>query len=155
MPGPTISHLLGTSALLILVLVMPLFYFYVVDNIDAEMANRELKEVADYVSNSLENLSLLANSTNTEVLLEKELNLPSSIRESAYYVEIVYGLDSSAQRVKTSLKGDLGISVDSLIIPGLKADNNKGCVIESGDKTAVAGCSHDRTGTYVWIREGA
>ena len=154
MPAPAISHLIGTSALIILILVMPLFYFYVVNNINVEMMNRELKEAADYVSNSLENLFLLANSTNCEVVLEKKLDLPSSIRESTYYVEIVYDLNSSAQCVKAYLKGDLGASADSLIVPGLKADNKKGCVIESGDKTVVAGCGRNCTGIYVWIREG-
>ncbi|MBE0512904.1 hypothetical protein IBX38_07630, partial [Candidatus Bathyarchaeota archaeon] len=90
MPAPTMSHVICISALITLIFVMPLFYFNVVDNINVEMMERELKEVADYVSNSLGNLYILANSTNCDVLLKKKLDLPSSIRDSTYYVEIVY-----------------------------------------------------------------
>jgi len=132
---------------------MPLFYFSVVDNVNVEMMERELKEVADYVSNSLGNLYLLANSTNCEVLLEKRLDLPSSIRDSTYFVEIVRNQsDRSAQYVKAYSKDRSGISADSWILPGPKADNEKR-VIESGEKIVIAGCSSNSTGTYVWIKE--
>jgi len=66
-------------------------------------------------------------------LLKKKLDLPSSIRDSTYYVEIVYDQNGSAQYVKASLKDSSGISADSLILPGPKADNKTGCVIERGD----------------------
>jgi len=132
---------------------MPLYYSYVIDNINVEMIERELKEVADYVSNSFGNLYLLASSTNCDVLLKKKLDLPSSIRDSTYYVEIVYDQNGSAQYVKASLKDSSGISADSLILPGPKADNKTGCVIERGEKTVIAGCFRNGTGTYVWIIE--
>ena len=154
MPAPTMSHIICTGALIMLIFVMPLFYFPVIDNISVEMMERELKEVADYVSNSLGNLFLLVNSTNCEVLLEKKLDLPSSVRDSTYYVEIVYNQsDGSAQYVKAYSKDSPGIYADSLILPGPKADNETGSVIESGEKTVVAGCSRNGTGTYVWIKE--
>ncbi len=154
MPAPTMAHIICTGALITLILAMPLYYSYIIDNISVEMKERELKEVADYVSNSFENLYLLANSTNCDVLLEKELDLPSSIRDSTYYVEIEYDPeDGSAQYVKAYLKDSSGISADSLILPGPKADNETGCVVESGDKTVVAGCVRNGTGTYVWIKE--
>jgi len=80
---------------------MPLFYSYAIDNINVEMKERELKEVADYISNSFGNLYLLAKSTNCDVLLKKKLDLPSSIRDSIYYVEVVYDPeDGSAQYVR-------------------------------------------------------
>ena len=153
MPAPTMSHIICISALITLIFVMPLFYFSVVDNVNVEMMERELKEVADYVSNSLGNLYLLANSTNCEVLLEKKLDLPSSIRDSTYYVEIVYNhSDGSAQYVKAYSKDSSWIHADSLILPGPKADNVR-ARIESGEKTVVAGCSRNSTNTYVWITE--
>jgi len=133
---------------------MPLFYFSVVDNVTVEMMERELKEVADYVSNSLGNLYLLAKSTNRDVLLKKRLDLPSSIRDSTYCVKIVHNQsDGSAQYVKAYSKDSLGISADSWILPGPKADINSGYEIESGEKTVVAGCSRNSTNTYVWIKE--
>ena len=154
MPAPTMSHIICSSALIVLILVMPTFYFYVTDNLNVEMMERELKEVADYISNSLGNLYLLANSTNCDVMLEKRLDLSSSIRGSTYYVEIVYNRsDGSAQYVKACSKASSGIYADSLILPGPKADNKTGCVVESGAKTVVAGCSRNGTGTYVWIIE--
>jgi hypothetical protein len=147
------SHIICIGALVTLIFVMPLFYFSVVDNVNVEMMERELKEVADYVSNSLGNLYLLANSTNREVLLEKRLDLPLSIRDSTYCVEIVYNQsDSSAQYVKAYSKDSSGIHADSLILPGPKADNER-VRIESGEETVVAGCSRNSTGTYVWITE--
>ncbi len=150
MPAQTMTHIICTSALITLILVMPLFYSYAIDNINVEMKERELKEVADYISNSFGNLYLLADSTNCDVLLKKKLDLPSSIRDSTYYVEIVYDQNGSAQYVKASLKDSSGISADSLILPGPKA---AGSVIESGEKTVVAGCVRNGTGTYVWIQE--
>ncbi len=149
------SHLICTSALIILILVMPLFYFYTIDNINVEMMERELKEVADYVSNSLGNLYVLANSTNCDVQLNKTLDLPSSIRDSTYYVEIMYNqTDGSAKYVQARSKDSSGIWADSWILPGPKADKEKGYVIESGEKTVVAGCSRNSTGIYVWIGRG-
>jgi len=133
---------------------MPLFYFSVVDNVNVEMMERELKEVADYVSNSLGNLYLLANSTNCDVLLKKKLDLPSSIRDSTYCVRIVCNQsDSSAQYVNAYSRDSPGIHADSWIIPGPKADNEVGCIIESGEKIVIAGCSRNSTNTYVWITE--
>jgi len=153
LPSPTMSHIICTGALIMLIFLMPLFYFYVIDNINVEMMERELKEVADYVSHSLGNLYLLANSTNCDVLLEKKLDLPSSIRDSTYYVEIVYDQNGSAQYVKAYSKDSSGIYADSWILPGPKADNETGSVIESGEKTVVAGCGRNGTGVYVWIKE--
>ena len=153
MAAPTMTHIICTGALITLILVMPLFFFYVIDNINVEMMERELKEVADYVSNSLGNLYLLANSTNCDVLLKKKLDLPSSIRDSTYYVEIVYDQNGSAQYVKAYSKDSSGIYADSWILPGPKADNGTGYLIERGEKTVVAGCGRNGTGIYVWIKE--
>ncbi len=155
MPASTMSHVICIGALITLILVMPLFYFYVIDNITVEMMERELKEVADCVSNSLGNLYLLANSTNCDVVLKKRLDLPSSIRGSTYYVEIVYNQsDGSAQYVRAYSKDSSGVFAVSWILRGPKADNETGCIIESGEKTLFAGCSRESTGVYVWIKGG-
>ncbi len=154
MAAPTMSHVICISALIALIFVMPIFYFDVVGNVNVEMMTRELKEVADYVSNSLGNLYLLANSTNSDIMLKKRLDLPSSIRDSTYRVEIVYNpSDGSAQYVEATSKDGSGIQADSLILPGPKADDVFGCVIESGEKIVVAGCARNSNGTYVWIAE--
>lgn len=153
MPAPTMSHIIGIGALVTLIFVMPLFYFSVVNNLEVEIMERELKEVADYVSNSLWNLFLLANSTNFDMLVTKKLDLPLNIRDSPYYVEIVCDQDNSAQYVKAYPKGNSKIHADSWILPGLMASNETGRVIESGDKSLIAGCSKDSAGIYVWVKE--
>ncbi len=80
MPSPTMSHLIATSALILLIFTMQVFYFYVVDNIWVEMTQREMKEITDYVSDTIANLYFLVNSTNyPNVTLQKALNLPTEI----------------------------------------------------------------------------
>ena len=153
MTAPAMSHIIGSIALVSLILILPLFYFSIVDNVGVEMQERELKEVADYVSNSLWNLHILANSTNSDVLLTKKLELPSSIRGSTYCVEIIYDQDFSAQYVRAYVRGSSNVGVNSLVFPGLIVDNEMGCLIEGGEKLLVAGCNLNSTGSYVWIKE--
>jgi hypothetical protein len=149
--APLMSHLICTSALIMLIFVMPFYYFYIVDNVNAEMMTRELKEVADYISNSVGNLYFLANSTDSETVLQKNLALPSSIRDATYYVELVSS-DGLAQSIRARLKDDSGIYVDSWLLPGLKAYPGN-YSIESSEREVVAECLSNSTGVWVSIRE--
>jgi len=81
-----------------LIFVMPIFYSTVSNNISLDMARRELKEIADYASNTLSNLYFLVNSTDClNVSLTKELMyLPSSVENSVYALEI----EEDASKVK-------------------------------------------------------
>jgi hypothetical protein len=153
LPAPTMSHLIGMIALVSLIFILPLFYFSIVDNVTIEMKERELKEVADYVSNSLWNLHILANSTNSDVLVTKKLDLPSSIQESRYFVEIVPDQEGCVQYVTAYMNISSVVTASSLVFPGLKADKITGCLIESGGDFVVAGCNFNSTGSYVWIKE--
>ncbi len=157
MPEQMISHLICTTALIILIFMMQFSYTYVVDNIWAEMVERELKEIADYVSDTLANLYFLANSTNSDVIIEKTLNFPSDIRGSTYTVEIVVNATGSAQYIHAYLKGKPWISAASWLLPGLSVDKKiHESIIESGGKAVVAGCSRVSMNVYVWIaKEGA
>ncbi|MCK4477026.1 hypothetical protein KAU88_00655 [Candidatus Bathyarchaeota archaeon] len=149
MVAPLMSHVICTSALIVLIFVMPFYYFYIIDNVNVEMMKRELKEVADYVSNSLGNLYFLANSTNCDVVLQKDLDLPSSIRDSTYFVEIVYQ-NGSAQFVRARLKDNSWNYADSWLLPGLKA-YQEDCLVESSERLVVAGCVSNSTGVWVWL----
>lgn len=151
MPAPTMSYLICSMALVALIFAMPFFYFYAVDNIQVEMTRRELKEISDYVSDTLENLYFLANSTNYDVSLEKALSLPSVIMDSTYIVNIVNGSGGLAQKIRTYLKDKSSIYADSWLLPGLKVNETN--YIESGEKTIVAGCSRVGTDIYVWIKQ--
>ena len=157
MPAPTMSHIIGMIALVSLIFILPLFYFHIVDNVTIEMKERELKEVADYVSNSLWNLHILANSADSNILLTKKLELPSSIRGSTYCVEIIYdqegSQEGSAQYVTAYMRDSSEVSADSLVFPGLTVDSQTGYLIESGEKLVVAGCNLNSTGSYVWLKE--
>ncbi len=153
MAAPTMGHLIGMIALVALIFILPLFYFSIVDDVTIEMKERELKEVADYVSNSLWNLHILANSTNSDVLVTKKLDLPSSIRGSSYFVEIVPDQKGSVQYITAYMNVSSVVSATSLVFPGLEADDTNGCLIESSVNLVVAGCNINSTGSYVWIKE--
>jgi len=149
--APTISHVICTTALILLIFVMQFSYFYVVDNISAQMARRELKEIADYVSDTLANLYFLANSTNRDVILQKTLDMPSAVRDATYLVEIVFNETLLAQNVHAYIKDNSRIDTTSWLLPGLRVDDSQYEPVECGGKTPIAGCRRNSTGVYVWI----
>lgn len=150
LPTSPISHVICSVALIALIFTMQFYYTYVVDNLWEEMVQRELKEIADYVSDTLANLYFLANSTNYDVILEKDLNLPPDVRDSTYVVEIV-NQSNSAQNIYARLEDKSWIDATSWLLPGLKVDN-RNQVIASGRKAVVAGCLRNSTGVYVWMK---
>jgi len=153
LPSPTISHLICTSALVMLIFVMPFFYAIALDNIRVDMMRRELKEITDYVSNTLANLYFLVNSTNClNVTVMKELvYLPSEVENSIYIVKIDRN-GGNAMKITAYLKDRSSVAADAWLVPGLKvgADNS----IESGGRTVIASCSRNGTGVYVQIMYG-
>ena len=153
MPAPTMSHVVCSAALIALIFVSQFFYLQVVTNLQAEMTRKELKEIADHVSDTLANLYFLVNSTDRDVELEKSLDLPSEIRDSTYVVKIVSNASDAAQNVTTYLKGQPWIQGSSWLLPGLKVDPAKSEIVESGQTTVVARCRRESTEVYVWIRK--
>ena len=154
MAAPAISHLIGTTALITLIFILPLFYTSVVDSIEADVIEKELQEIADYTSNTIENLYFLVNSSNSIRVssMEKELvYLPSEVEKSVYTLEIVPGTNESPPYIHAELITDNSVAVNSWLIPGLTviADNNS---IVSGEKNVVVGCSRDDNGINVWIK---
>jgi len=150
LPAPTISHVILTAALIILVFTVQLFYFYVVDNLWAEMVRRELRELTDYISDTLANLYFLVNSTSVDTTLKKTLNLPSSISGSSYRVEIVSS-GGSAQSVKAYVEVKTWVNSTSWLPPGLKVDSQANQVIQSMGRTALVGCTRVSKNVYVWL----
>lgn len=136
-----------------LIFVMPFFYAIVANNIRVDVMRMELKEITDYVSNTLANLYFLVNSTDSpDVPLEKELlYLPSTVENSVYIVNID-GNGENASKITTYLKDMPSVAADAWLVPGLKVGADYS--IESGGRTVVAGCSRNGTGVYVWIRYG-
>lgn len=149
MPAPTISHVILTGALIVLVFTVQLFYFYVVDNMWAEMARRELREITDYVADTLANLYFLANSTSSDTTLKKMLSLPQRIAGSIYKIQI---LNSSgiAQSVQANIEGKTQVNSASWVPPGLRVDPQNQQILSLG-KPALAGCSRISKNVYVWL----
>lgn len=129
---------------------MQFSFVFVVDNMKTEMIKRELKEITDYVSDTLANLYFLVNSTNySNVMLEKTLNLPSHVQDSFFVINITLN-EGSAQSIYAYLKDNSRIDVSSWILPGLKVENQTS--IESGRGTVVAGCRRGvDLNVYVWL----
>ena len=153
MAAPAISHLIGTTGLIVLIFVMPLFYNNVAENIETDVIEVELKEIADYTSNTIENLYFLVNSTNSlDVSLEKELiYLPSNVQDLSYVLEIVE-LENSTTRVVAYLQDNPFVQVYSWLIPGLKVTENQNR-IESSERTVIVGCNRHASGIFVWIKD--
>ena len=153
MPAYTISHVIFTSALIALIFLMQFSFIYVVDNMKTEMIKRELKEITDYVSDTLANLYFLVNSTNySNVTLEKTLTLPSDVQGATYNLSIHFNATTfEALSVNASITGSLWAEATSWLLPSLKVDSNATKSIVSGGKTVVAGCSRVSTSVLVWI----
>ncbi len=116
---------------------------------NGEIATRELKEIADYVSNSFGNLYYLANSTSVNVQLHKALNLPSFVQGEPFRVELVYNnVTFSGQSVKAHLSNDAGIYAVSWLPPGLNVDLTMSSM--NSDQGAVnVLCFSNTSGTWV------
>lgn len=154
MPSQTISHVICTAALVALIFFTQFFYVQVVDNLQAGITRRELKEIADHVSDTLANLYFLVNSTNCDTELEKSLSLPSEISHSSYTVEIGSSASGSAQNVTAHLKDRASsIYATSWLLPGLMVHPNKTREIESGQDSVLAGCLRMSPNVYVWIEK--
>jgi len=150
-PAPTISHVILTGALITVVFTVQVFYFYVVDNVWAEMTRRELKELSDYVADTLANLYFLVNATNTNPTLTKTLKLPLDISSSSYTLQITYDQSNNAQTVKSSLKDKSWLSSTAWLPKGLKVDTGKTQIIESSGKTVASGCQRVASNIRIWI----
>lgn len=144
------SHLICTSALVMLIFLMPFFYANIANDIRVDMVQRELKEVADYVSNTFANLYFLVNSTQClNVNLTKELMyLPSTVENSLYVVKIDRD-GENASRITAYLKDEPSVAADAWLLPGLKTGEKDS--IESGGRMVVVGCNRNWKGVYVWI----
>jgi hypothetical protein len=149
-----ISHLICSIALIALIFVLPYFYAIIVDNIRMDMVRRELKEITDYVSNTIANLYFLVNSSEVvNVSLQKELMyLPSNVEDFVYILEIVESNEYSL-RVTAYLRDRPYVAADSWLTSGLKIDTARSSIVSSG-LTFLVGCFRNSTGVYAWIGYG-
>ncbi len=151
MVAPALSHLICSSALIVLILIMPFFFANIITNVKTNMEQRELKEVADYVSNTLANLYFLVNSTNSpNVSMEKEMiSLPVAIEDSVFFVKIEAS-GANVSKITTYLKSNPAIAAEAWIGPGLLVGTQN--LVESSKRPIIAGCGRSTAGVSVWIR---
>jgi len=135
-------------ALLLLIFVFPLAYFPVVDRIQTSIMAKELKEVADYVANTFENLYILSRNS-SYTLVKKELKIPRTIKNSYYAVEIlVNASDGLALGVRAYISGKSYINGEAWLIGGLKVDGLR--VIDSSYSGVIFACCR-RSGGDVFV----
>lgn len=138
-------------ALVGLIFLMPFFYDIAINNLRADMFQRELQEVTNYVSNTFENLYFMVNSTDyTDVSLQKELIYMPPTIEDWVYVLSISGSGGSASSVTAHLRDQASVTAKAWLAPGLKLGVFRS--IESSARTVVAGCSRNVTGVYIWIK---
>ena len=154
MPAPVISHLICSTALIALIFVLPYFYAIIVDNIRMDMDRRELKEITDYVSNTIANLYFLVNSSEVvNVSLQKELvYLPSNVEDFVYILKIVES-NEYALKVTAYLRDRPYVAADAWLTPELKIDTARSSIVSCG-LTVLVGCFRNSTGVYAWIGYG-
>lgn len=139
-------------ALVVLILVIPVFYSVEMSSIETEITEIELAEIADYTSNTLANLYFLANSTNNlNINLTKELiYLPLTVQDSPYTLSII-SVGGNASKVTASIQGTT-TSADSWLVPGLKVGESYSLDIIRG--TVVAGCYRSGSDFHIWLGYG-
>ncbi len=153
MAAPAMSYLICSMGLIVLILVLPFFFATEQASIAEEMAKRELTEISDYTSNTLNNLYFLANSTITNNDLEMTktlLYLPITVQNSFYELSIAPN-GENASKVTAVLKGKSWVAGESWLVPGMKMYNLSS--IEIRGKAVTAGCLRNSTGFYVWLGE--
>ena len=154
MAAPAMSHIICSIGLIMLTLLMPIFFAMEQNSIAQDMAIRELTEITDYTSNTLQNLFLLANSTNSEELtLTKEMiYLPLTV-EGSFYTLSIQSIDGvNASRVTAFLNDEPKVEGSSWLVSGLKITSEQS--VEVSNNLIVAGCERSASGFYVWIKEG-
>ncbi len=153
MAAPAMSYVICSIGLVVLILVLPAFFAMERNSVAQDMARRELTEITDYTSNTLQNLFLLANNTNSdEITVTKELiYLPLTI-EGSFYTLTIQSFDGvNASKVTAFLIDNPTIEGSSWLVSGLKITSEQS--IEINSKLIVAGCERNSSDFYVWITE--
>lgn len=148
-----ISQLICTTALIVLIIILPVYYSNIQDNIRVNVMKIELKEIADYVSSTLSNTYFLVNSTNCpNVTLTKTLvYLPKTVENSFFVVQIDKD-GAAAASVTVYIKDRPGVYSTAWLSPGLKCGNVN--PVESGKGAVAAGCYRPSNNTGVYVQLG-
>jgi len=124
----------------------------IVSNVRAEVIRRELKDIADHVSNTFSNLYYLLNSSSSTRILRKTLEVPEKVEEILYYIQINYNTSSNkAENIKVYLVSDNSIYAVSWLTPGLKVNTSMNLIVLSSENDIFACCSRFGGEFLIWF----
>ena len=126
-------------ALVVLIIIMPVFYSNIQDDIKVDVVEMELKEIADYVSNTFSNTYFLLNSSDiSNINITKRLvYLPTEVESYTFGINFEEN-ESNVVGVTTYLIDRPYVNATAWISPGLKVGEID--AIESGRGIVEAGC---------------
>ena len=152
MPAPTITHIICTTALIALIIVMQFFYMQIISNVQAEVIRRELKDIADHVSNTFSNLYYLLNSSSSNGIIRKALEVPEKVEEILYYIQINYNASTNeANSIRVYLVSDNSIYAVSWLTPGLKVNTSMNLIVLSSENDIFACCGRFGGEFLIWF----
>jgi len=97
MVSVTISHVIGTTTLIMVFIAVTMFYTISYFSLQTETLARQLQEVTDYVSANLVDLVSLCFISPTDLLLIKGLQMPENIGTYLYSVTLKNTTNSVTQ----------------------------------------------------------
>ena len=106
-----ITHIIGTVALIGLVISVALAYGIIVDYIEANVLKSQVKQIAEYVSMNLVNLISLTEfaygDLSSPTVMTKTLELPEDLNENPYLVRLVNESGNCYVEVKLITRSDI------------------------------------------------
>ena len=111
----SLKHIIGTVALLGLVISIGLSYSIITSYIDSDVKKQQLAQISEYVSlNLVEITNLVRLANNTLNPMVKTLNLPASLGENAYVTKLAER-ENEGYYIHTYLVSNPLVSYDSFI----------------------------------------
>ncbi len=154
MASVVIGQLICTMALVVLIIILPVFYTNIQDNLKVNVIKLELQEIADYVSSTYANTYYLVNSTDfhspSQNVTKDLVYLPSTVQNQIFTIK-VEGNSSAATGITVFIRDRPSVSATAWLGPGLRGANIPS--IDSGGPGVFVGCSRDPpshpSGVYV------
>jgi len=97
MVSVTISHVIGTVALIGLFITASMSYSIYFSEVQEQANIAQLRGIADHVSNTLLDIYSIGLSSEAEQLLVKSLDIPSQVSQSSYNLSLVRAYSSSGE----------------------------------------------------------
>lgn len=160
MPSPVVSHLIGTTMLLVIMLVVSFYFTNFGTVIGVKAVEKELNEVAEYIASNIIDMISLANASLSDTLL-LEIDFPYEINGYGYSINVTKEIDHYivATRIEhtTIVEGKAILPFTSSQIiyssldPGIDGIEGKNG-LHSGTKKALIWCK--KIGTEIYFGFG-